>query len=69
MASILVPMHVEAKVVSAPTPVAQLGGSPFNKDAVLEAGIHVHWALPDALTRARFVDAPDGRRTSLKPRP
>ena len=53
--SLLVPMHLEAKVLLAPTPVPALDGGPFNEDAVLEPGIHLHWALPDALTRARFL--------------
>lgn len=61
--SILVPVHVEAKVVAQATPVPSLGGGAFNLDATLEPGVHVHWALPDALTRARFIDAEGGRRT------
>lgn len=58
--SILVPMHVEAKVVSEPTPVPALTGAPFNEEGLLEPGVHLHWALPDALTRARFSDRAHG---------
>src|ERR1044071_3143920 len=28
---------------------------PFEKHLLLEAGIHLHWSLPDALTRARYI--------------
>jgi hypothetical protein len=61
--SILVPVHVEAKILTQRTSVARLSGVPFNHEAELEAGVHLHWALPDALTRARFVDTDDGHRT------
>ncbi len=53
MSSLLIPVSVVAKIVKTKTPVASLGGQPFNQDAQLEPGIHVHWALPDALTRAQ----------------
>lgn len=61
--SILVPMQVEAKVVSEPTPVPALTGAPFNEEGLLEPGVHLHWALPDALTRARFSDRAHGGHT------
>lgn len=61
--SILVPVHVEAKIVSQTTKVASLTGAPFNEDAALETGVHLHWALPDALTRVRFVEEGSRRRT------
>jgi hypothetical protein len=60
--SLLVPMSVTAKVITGTKNVAvpTLTGAPFNRDAALEPGIHVHWALPDALTSARFLnDIPD----------
>jgi hypothetical protein len=52
MASLLVPVSVVAKIVKTKTAVPSLTGAPFNTDLTLEAGIHVHWALPDALTNA-----------------
>jgi len=61
--SLLVPMHLEAKVVLEPTAVPSLQADPFNQDSVLEPGIHLHWALPDALTRARFVGEDHPRTT------
>jgi len=48
--SLLNPLTVSAKVVRAETKVPSLGGAVFNRDAVLEKGIHVHWSLPDWLT-------------------
>jgi hypothetical protein len=55
MAALLVPINVAAKVIAAPTPVPSLAGDPFNTALSLAPGIHVHWALPDALTRAKTV--------------
>lgn len=52
--SLLVPVAVTAKVVANPMQVPALGGAPFSQGASLEAGVHLHWALPDALTRARI---------------
>jgi hypothetical protein len=65
--SLLIPMSVTAKVVTNltnltnPISVTSLTGAPFNRDAPpLDKGIHVHWALPDALTNARVLsDVPD----------
>jgi hypothetical protein len=55
MSSLLIPVSVVAKIIKAKTAVPSLSGAPFNTDLSLEAGIHVHWALPDALTRARHT--------------
>jgi hypothetical protein len=60
--SLLVPIAVTAKVVKADTPVPALGGKPFNRDSKLEAGVHVHWALPDALTRATVLSGDPGNQ-------
>ena len=35
--------------------VPRLDGDAFNRQQELEPGIHVHWALPDMLTRGRLV--------------
>src|SRR5689334_1087043 len=45
------------------TDVANLGeeilSRPFqNQNLLLRRGVHLHWALPDALTRARGADGP-----------
>lgn len=48
MSWLLVPIHVDALVVTQATAAASQS-SPFQDDAVLEAGVHLHWALPDAL--------------------
>jgi hypothetical protein len=49
-------MSVAAKVVKDPGQmVPSLTGSPFNRDLSLQVGVHVHWALPDALTHGRAV--------------
>src|SRR5262245_54880811 len=53
--SALEAIHVSAKVVLSETAVPALGGAPFNRDDKLQKGIHVHWALPDALTRATLL--------------
>ena len=63
----LIPMDVAARVVNAQTSVPRLSDAPFAATGVLEKGIHVHWALPDGLTRAvsrdkqppRFRGIPD----------
>jgi hypothetical protein len=35
---------------------------PFNdSNALLEPGVHLHWSLPDALTRAVHTQGPDGK--------
>ncbi|HEV2069819.1 MAG TPA: hypothetical protein VGR26_08500 [Acidimicrobiales bacterium] len=58
----LLGMHVSAKVVNSAQKVPSLDpargavlGVPFNTKATLEAGVHVLWTLPDALTRARVI--------------
>ena len=45
----------------------EIVSTPFQNDnLLLRAGIHLHWSLPDALTRARYV--PDGSGTQDFPR-
>lgn len=61
------PMDVAARVVASPTTVPLLGDAPFAASGTLEPGVHLHWALPDVLTRAdghesrppRFRGVPD----------
>src|ERR1700761_2812357 len=53
--TLLYHITVSAKVVRSAAKVPSLHGAPFNRDATLEAGIHVHWALPDALTAATVI--------------
>ena len=63
----LIPMDVAARVVGSPVTVPLLPDVPFDASGTLERGIHVHWALPDLLTRAaaskshapRFRGVPD----------
>lgn len=55
---IIFPMTVSAKVILADTQVPTLGGGAFNRGALLERGIHVHWALPDNMTKATLL--PEG---------
>jgi len=50
-------MDVAARVVNAPTTVPRLSDDPFAASGVLEKGIHVHWALPDLMTRAVASDS------------
>ena len=40
--TLLYPITVSAKVIRSATKVPTLGGAAFNRDAVLEPGIHVH---------------------------
>ena len=62
-----IPIDVAARVVGAATNVPMLGDAPFAASGKLEPGIHVHWALPDALAKAdahesrppRFRGVPD----------
>ncbi|MEZ6060142.1 MAG: hypothetical protein R3C19_07270 [Planctomycetaceae bacterium] len=49
----LMPMDVAARVVKSPVTVPLLSDEPFAASGTLESGIHVHWALPDALTRPK----------------
>jgi hypothetical protein len=71
--SLLVPCSVVAKVVKNDTRVPKLTPTspqervdPFNRLAMLEAGIHIHWALPDALTSARLL-TDDGQHGAVFP--
>jgi hypothetical protein len=50
-------MSVSAKVITQSTPVPSLSTPdvPFNRSLTLEPGVHLHWALPDSLTRARTL--------------
>ena len=57
--SLLIPIGLCAKVVKQQNKVPALGGKPFNRDAMLEKGIHLHWALPDALARAKLITEAD----------
>jgi hypothetical protein len=50
-------MDVAARVVSAPKTVPRLTDAPFTASGTLERGIHVHWALPDLMTRAIGADS------------
>ena len=50
-------MDVAARVVNAATTVPRLSDDPFAASGTLEKGIHVHWALPDLMTRAVASDA------------
>jgi len=50
-------MDVAARVTQAPTTVPRLADAPFAATGTLEKGIHVHWALPDLMTRAVASDA------------
>ena len=45
-------IDVAARVLGAATSVPLLSDAPFTATGVLEKGIHVHWALPDALAKA-----------------
>ncbi|MCV7221233.1 hypothetical protein [Mycolicibacterium elephantis] len=62
-----IPIDVAARVVRATTTVPMLGDLPFTATGELEPGIHLHWALPDALVKAdahesrppRFRGVPD----------
>jgi hypothetical protein len=58
MASLLVPVSLAARLVKTKTPVPSISGAPFNTDLMLEPGIHIHWALPDALTTAKSPNPP-----------
>ena len=57
---ILVPVDVQAFVSAAanPEPVVPVSGTknepvPFDGGAALSAGVHLHWAMPDALLRGQ----------------
>jgi hypothetical protein len=66
--SLLIPLSVTAKVIQRETTVPVLaGGAPFNRGAKLEAGIHIHWALPDALTKSKLIPSGSGEDRALFP--
>src|SRR6185437_950830 len=67
MANLLIPISVKAKVIGAATKAPTLTGDPFNQDASLEKGIHVHWALPDALTRAKTMGGGTDKQSVIFP--
>jgi hypothetical protein len=61
---ILVPVDVQAFVSAAanPEPVVPVSGTknepvPFDGGAALSAGVHLHWAMPDALLRGQHDEA------------
>ena len=56
MSALLVPVHLAARVLTSAQSVPALSGSPFGGEVTLKPGVHLHWALPDALTRARSFD-------------
>jgi len=64
--TLLYPMTVSAKVVKQATKVPSLAGDAFNRDATLEAGIHLHWALPDFLTASKIL-SDKGSKTLVFP--
>src|ERR1700753_4001818 len=63
--TLLYPITVSAKVVRSAAKVPSLRGAAFNRDATLEAGIHVHWALPDALTAATVLHGQGNKALAL----
>ncbi len=64
--TLLYPMTVSAKVMTAALKVPSLTGEPLNRDALLEDGIHLHWALPDALTASKVISG-QGTRSVIFP--
>jgi hypothetical protein len=72
---ILVPIDVQAFVVpkdGGEATVAVTGSSsdpaPFDEGAVMESGVHLHWAMPDALLRGQAKpdeSSPQGGRLDL----
>ena len=58
MLSLLVPISVAVRQITNTTAVPSVTGAPFHNDLTLESGIHVHWALPDALTRSVSPNSP-----------
>ncbi len=58
MSSLLVPIGLAARLVKTATPVPSITGAPFNTALTLEPGIHIQWALPDALTNAMSPNPP-----------
>lgn len=71
---VLVPVDVQALVVPAVggEPTVAVGGvptdpPPFDAGAVPAAGVHLHWALPDALLQGRNDDATGQLRMPVLP--
>ena len=55
MSALQLALSISAKAVASPTMVPSLDDPKlFARTHKLEAGVHVHWALPDALTSARL---------------
>lgn len=80
--ALYVPPGSTEKMVRLPMLVAHVGGQPvtdiedglpdpFDEGAPREAGVHLHWAMPDALLRGSFRSAGDGsaNRLALPPLP
>lgn len=75
MATLLVPLNLDACSISdAGEAVPSLADAPFADDdenaslgATLEPGVHLHWALPDALTRAQKIELESGEREAVFP--
>jgi hypothetical protein len=58
----LVPVHVDAITVEGGQPRQVAGedsAKPFDDSAQLEPGVHLHWALPDGLTRGAHAKPGD----------
>lgn len=53
MSTLLVPVQLDALVLTSSMPVPALQGAPFATESTLQPGVHLSWALPDALTRVR----------------
>src|SRR4026208_1931372 len=46
----------------------ELVATPFqNENLLLRAGIHLHWSLPDALTKAQYVEDASGNGRQVFP--
>lgn len=80
--ALYVPPGSTEKMVRLPMLVAHVGGQPvtdiedglpdpFDEGTPREAGVHLHWAMPDALLRGSFQSAVDGsaNRLALPPLP
>ena len=61
--SLLIPMSVSARYVHEQTAISELRegyDGAFDLDGSLAAGVHLHWALPDALTSAQVSEVDGG---------
>jgi hypothetical protein len=52
-----------------PTPITESMPAPFDEGTPREAGVHLHWAMPDALLRGNLETADQGGRNRLGLRP